>query len=74
MGDLGFMITTDTCCDLPESYIKENGLDLVTLYYNMNGTAYGKEVELEVKEFYDRMRAGEAVNHGCQSGRASGYV
>lgn len=52
MGDLGFMITTDTCCDLPESYIKENGLDLVTLYYNMNGTAYGKEVELEVKEFY----------------------
>ena len=59
MGDLGFMITTDTCCDLPESYIKENGLDLVTLYYNMNGIAYGKEVELEVKEFYDRMRAGE---------------
>lgn len=59
MGDLGFMITTDTCCDLPESYIKENGLDLVTLYYNMNGTVYGKEVELEVKEFYDRMRAGE---------------
>ena len=25
----------------------------------MNGVAYGREVELEVKDFYDRMRAGE---------------
>lgn len=59
MSDLSFMITTDTCCDLPKSYIKDNGLDVVTLYYNMKGIAYGKEIELEVKEFYDMMRGGE---------------
>ena len=59
MGDFNFIITTDTCCDLPKSYIKENGLDVVTLYYNMKGVAYGKDVELEVKAFYDMMRAGE---------------
>ncbi len=59
MGDFNFIITTDTCCDLPKSYIKENGLDVVILYYNMKGVAYGKDVELEVKAFYDMMRAGE---------------
>lgn len=59
MGDFNFIITTDTCCDLPKSYVKENGLDVVTLYYNMKGVAYGKDVELEVKAFYDMMRAGE---------------
>ncbi len=59
MGDFNFIITTDTCCDLPKSYIKENGLDVVTLYYNMKGVVYGKDVELEVKAFYDMMRAGE---------------
>lgn len=56
MSDLSFMITTDTCCDLPKSYIEDNGLDTVTLYYNMKGVVYGKEIELEVKEFYDMMR------------------
>ena len=59
MGDFNFIITTDTCCDLPKSYIKENGLDVVTLYYNMKGVVYGKDVELDVKAFYDMMRAGE---------------
>lgn len=59
MSDLSFMITTDTCCDLPKSYIEDNGLDTVTLYYNMKGVVYGKEIELEVKEFYDMMRGGE---------------
>ena len=58
MSDLSFMITTDTCCDLPKSYIEDNGLDTVTLYYNMKGVVYGKEIELEVKEFYDMMRGG----------------
>ena len=51
MSDLSFMITTDTCCDLPKSYIEDNGLDTVTLYYNMKGVVYGKDIELEVKEF-----------------------
>ena len=41
MDEYSFVITTDTCCDLPKSYLEENGVDLVTLYYNMNGVAYG---------------------------------
>lgn len=59
MNDYSFVITTDTCCDLPKSYLEENGVDLVTLYYNMNGVAYGNEIEMDVKEFYDKMRGGE---------------
>ncbi|MDD3221032.1 MAG: DegV family protein [Clostridia bacterium] len=59
MDNYGFVITTDTCCDLPENYIKENGLGVVTLFYNMKGVSYGGEKEMEVKEFYDMMRGGE---------------
>ena len=59
MDEYSFVITTDTCCDLPKSYLEENGVDLVTLYYNMNGVAYGNGIEMDVKEFYDKMRGGE---------------
>lgn len=59
MDDYSFVITTDTCCDLPKTYLEENGVDIVTLYYNMNNVAYGGKLEMDVKEFYDRMRSGE---------------
>lgn len=59
MDDYRFIITTDTCCDLPKEYIEENGIGVVTLFYNMKGVSYGGEKELPVKEFYDLMRGGE---------------
>lgn len=75
MDEYSFVITTDTCCDLPKSYLEENGVDLVTLYYNMNGVAYGNGIEMDVKEFYDKMqRAGDADNDGSESGRTAGDV
>lgn len=53
-----FIITTDTTSDLPEEYLKENNLNLLSLYYNFNGTVYGGNNNLDDKIFYDMMRDG----------------
>lgn len=53
-----FIITTDTTSDLPEEYLKENNLNLLSLYYNFNGTVYGGNNNLDSKVFYDMMRGG----------------
>lgn len=59
MNRFNYVITTDTCCDLPKDYLKEKEIEEVSLYYNMNGTLYGNNQEMGIKEFYDRMRGGE---------------
>ncbi|MDY4835802.1 MAG: DegV family protein [Frisingicoccus sp.] len=59
MNRFNYVITTDTCCDLPKDYLKEKEIEEVSLYYNMNGTLYGNNQEMDIKEFYDRMRGGE---------------
>lgn len=59
MDRFNYVITTDTCCDLPKDYLKEKEIEEVSLYYNMNGSVYGNDQEMDIKEFYDRMRGGE---------------
>lgn len=54
-----FIITTDSTCDLPESYLKEHDIDVHPLYYRFGEDVYGDDKQLTHKEFYDRMRAGE---------------
>lgn len=53
-----FVILTETTADLPASYIKENGLVIIPLYYQIGETVYGEEKHLELKEFFDAMRNG----------------
>ncbi len=53
-----FKIITDTTADLPADYIRENGLGIMVLPYIVDGVSYGVDKKMEVKEFYDRMRAG----------------
>lgn len=54
-----FIITTDSTCDLPASYVKSHGLRILSLYYSFSGMVYGGENKnLEPKEFYDKMRSG----------------
>ncbi len=53
-----FVIVTETTADLPASYIEENGLVTVPLYYQVEETVYGEEKHLELKEFFDAMRNG----------------
>ncbi len=53
-----YIITTDNMCDLPESYIKEHQLQLMSLTYVLEGKSYNEEHPLPYKEFYAKMRAG----------------
>lgn len=53
-----FVITTDNTADLPYDFYKENDIAYMYLPYTLDGVIYGKDTELPVKEFYDKMRSG----------------
>ena len=53
-----YVIMTDTTADLPESYIKEHELAILSLSYTIDGTTYDRENPLDVREFYAKMRGG----------------
>ena len=38
-----YVIMTDTTADLPESYIKEHELAILSLSYTIDGTTYDRE-------------------------------
>ncbi|MBR3483864.1 MAG: DegV family protein, partial [Lachnospiraceae bacterium] len=49
-----FIISTDTTADLPEEFVKENKLTLHRLHYIVDGTTYGDDIELDIKDFFNR--------------------
>lgn len=51
-----FKIITNTTADLPMQYISEHQLGLIYFNYMMDGNSYGKDKELDWKEFYRLMR------------------
>lgn len=55
-----FVITTENAADLPEEFIRENEIGLLSLYYTIDGETYGPghREEMPPQEFYARMRAG----------------
>lgn len=56
-----FVIVTDSCCDLPEEYIKNNNIPYVPLTYRFKGREYRDDfgVSLNYKGFYQGMKSGE---------------
>lgn len=53
-----YIISTDNTTDLPDNYIKEHGLGMLSLTYMIEGQTYNRKHELPYKEFYEKMRAG----------------
>ena len=53
-----YVIMTDTTADLPESYIQEHELAILSLNYTIEGKTYDRENPLDVGEFYAKMREG----------------
>lgn len=54
-----FVIITDSTCDLPESYVKENNLEVIPIPYSIEGVVYGNgEANMDIKDFYEAMRNG----------------
>lgn len=56
----GFCITTDSMSDLPEAYLSEHNIEVISLTYTIDGETYNRGNGLPYKEFYDRMRKGSA--------------
>lgn len=56
---MGFIITTDTTCDLPEGFAAQDELALLYMQYTLDGVTYdGKTSKLPPEEFYAAMRRG----------------
>lgn len=53
-----FIITTDNNADLPEKFYEENGVEVISLTYMIDGEVYDKDSSLPFAEFYGRMRNG----------------
>ena len=54
-----FVITTDSCSDLSQKFIKENEIKIVNLTVNVEGVEYdGRINKITAKEIYDFMRKG----------------
>ncbi|PWL71586.1 MAG: fatty acid-binding protein DegV [Clostridiales bacterium] len=55
-----YVITTDTTCDMPQAFLEENELTVMSMAYTVDGKTYtGLEGDfLPPKEFYDRLRGG----------------
>lgn len=53
-----YVIMTDNCADLPESYYKEHGISVNYLNYTLNGKTYEPDEFLPEKEYYKLLREG----------------
>lgn len=54
-----FKLVTDNMADLPREYLKEHGVDFISLSYILDGEVYGREKELDYRDFYRMMREGK---------------
>lgn len=54
-----YVITTDSTCDLPESFTNENNVDVIPVLYSVDDVVYGTpDSNMDIKDFYDAMRNG----------------
>lgn len=55
------IIITDSCCDLPADYIRDNNIPVVSMTYQYKGAEYEDDLgdTVLIHEFYDAMRNGE---------------
>lgn len=51
-----FKIITDSTADLPREYLQEHNIGCIPISYILDGVTYGREKELDWKEFYAMMR------------------
>lgn len=54
------VIMTDSCCDLPLNFVKENNIDVISLGINIDSKYYSDDLgqSINIKEFYDKLRSG----------------
>ncbi len=57
---MDYVITTDTTCDMPQSFLSENNIDVLTMSYTVDDVTYtGKgDDQLSPEDFYQKLRSG----------------
>jgi DegV family protein with EDD domain len=57
----GYILLTDSSCDLPSDYYKKHDIPFVSLEYTIDGVSYMDDAGVSVRyeDFYNRMRQGE---------------
>lgn len=53
-----FIITTDSCADLPKDFIQKYNIGVLPLSFSIDNKEYSGVEDYDVKEFYDKMRSG----------------
>lgn len=56
-----YIISTDSTCDLPASFVKEHNICIHPLYYTVDDVQYGGANEMPMDTFYSMMRDGSMV-------------
>lgn len=59
---MGIKLLTDSCCDLQQTYLKQNNIDDIALVYTIDGKDYFDDhspSSMSYKEFYQNMRDGK---------------
>lgn len=61
---MNYRITTDSTADLPQEFLSERGIACVGMAFQIGGDEYreGPDLNMTSKQFYDRLRAGEAAS------------
>lgn len=61
---MNYHITTDSTADLPQEFLSERGIACVGMAFQIGGEEYreGPDLSMTSKQFYDRLRAGEAAS------------
>ena len=56
-----YVVICDNTLDMPEEFIKENGLDMVSLYFEIDGEIHKNNEGLSNQDFYNKMRDGAST-------------
>lgn len=69
-----YVIVTDSSCDLPQSLVAEYGLEVVQLAVSMDGGEPTPNNELDIKDFYAKLRAKARATTSAANPEAFGVV
>ncbi|MCI1904189.1 MAG: DegV family protein [Enterococcaceae bacterium] len=57
---MSFKILTDSCCDLPYDFMKQNDIDFVSMTIEMSGKSYSDDMgkSFNLPHYYEKLKAG----------------
>lgn len=69
-----YIISTDSTADLPEAFVREHGIAVHPLYYYVDEVQFGGSDNMELHDFYDKMRNGSTVSTSASNPEVIGSI